>query len=280
MDPPPALPAKRQKPTSREPLERCRRHPPGSRKGHRRVRADHRLCTLRRQGRPDRSAGPTGLAIDGGEGWRADPDLTARWENPIEDHAPITAARWRLCPLTGGLVPGGTSSRRGHHRAPRPACARRGRVRVVDLAGGRGGQPRVDPSPTNANPSRLHCSAWFSSTRWIPLSRRGCLCRQSTSSRALQVATSRCADALDPPGTRCQRRSRAASSLRSSTTSASEPGAYEFRAFARDRAGNESSTIVAPAARRWASTCPCASEPDYAQGSHGRLVSAPGFAKN
>jgi hypothetical protein len=45
---------------------------------------------------------PTGVRLDGGDGWRREYDFVARWENPVERYAPIEAAHWRICPVAGG----------------------------------------------------------------------------------------------------------------------------------------------------------------------------------
>ena len=187
-------------------------------------------------------AGPNGLAIDGGEGWRADPDLTARWENPIEDHAPITAARWRLCPLTGG------------------PC-REGRAAAEDITGLRGlrapgegeyelsiwledaaGNHDVDPKPDGREFALTPPPPALFSTRSIPRIRPGFRCRRSTSSRELPVATSRCAGAAGSAWHALPTTVEGGKLTAFVDDERFEPGAYEFRAFARDRAGNESST--------------------------------------
>jgi len=59
---------------------------------------------------------PAGAAVDGGEGWRRHNSFAVHWENPAQQHAPIAAVHWRLCPLHGGTCasgrkPGGDISR-------------------------------------------------------------------------------------------------------------------------------------------------------------------------
>lgn len=41
---------------------------------------------------------PETLAIDGGDGWRATNKFRVTWKNPVEEHAPIAAAEYELCP--------------------------------------------------------------------------------------------------------------------------------------------------------------------------------------
>ncbi len=59
--------------------------------------------------RVDRTApGAVAVAVAGGEGWRNANNFDLGWTNPDEgDRAPITAANYRLCPVSGGeCVPG------------------------------------------------------------------------------------------------------------------------------------------------------------------------------
>ena len=46
-------------------------------------------------------AAPQELSIDGGDGWRSANGFTIRWRNPEQAAAPIAAAEYRLCPVSG-----------------------------------------------------------------------------------------------------------------------------------------------------------------------------------
>ena len=67
------------------------------------------LAAVDRQIRVDNTAPAkvTGLAVDGGEGWRATNDFTARWNNPPGQYAPISRAHFELCPAAPGAPCGG-----------------------------------------------------------------------------------------------------------------------------------------------------------------------------
>jgi hypothetical protein len=47
-------------------------------------------------------APPSGVAVDGGDGWRATNSFVVRWSNPAPDGAPITSARYKVCPVATG----------------------------------------------------------------------------------------------------------------------------------------------------------------------------------
>jgi hypothetical protein len=51
---------------------------------------------------------PTDLAVVGGEEWRASPDFAVRWRNPTGQHAPLVRAHYTLCRSGGGCAPGGS----------------------------------------------------------------------------------------------------------------------------------------------------------------------------
>ena len=53
---------------------------------------------------------PSDAIVEGGDGWRRANSFNVRWENPIEAHAPIVAARWRLCPVAGGSCTAGRAT--------------------------------------------------------------------------------------------------------------------------------------------------------------------------
>ncbi len=186
-------------------------------------------------------AGPNGLAIDGGEGWRADPDLTARWENPIEDHAPITAARWRLCPLAGG------------------PC-REGRAAAEDITGLRGlrapGEGEYELSIWLEDAAGNHESTRARRTRIrVDSTAPRLVFNESDPADPARVSVSAVDELSGIASGDIEMRRRGGSAWHALPTTVEggkltafvdderfEPGAYEFRAFARDRAGNESST--------------------------------------
>ena len=53
-------------------------------------------ATLRSDNSPP--ARPTGVTVDGGEGWRQSNSFDVSWTNPDGQYAPITGARYSLCP--------------------------------------------------------------------------------------------------------------------------------------------------------------------------------------
>ena len=61
-------------------------------------------------------APPSSVAVEGGDGWRNNNRFSLTWENPIERHAPIAAANWRLCPVAGGSCTTGRSAGRDVNR--------------------------------------------------------------------------------------------------------------------------------------------------------------------
>ncbi|HZG49295.1 MAG TPA: hypothetical protein VEY90_07225, partial [Thermoleophilaceae bacterium] len=60
-------------------------------------------------------APPGSIAVAGGDGWRNVNRFDLSWENPIERHAPIAAAGWRLCPVAGGQCTSGRVNGRDVH---------------------------------------------------------------------------------------------------------------------------------------------------------------------
>jgi 5-hydroxyisourate hydrolase-like protein (transthyretin family) len=46
---------------------------------------------------------PRGLAVDAGEGWKAQNSFAVRWSNPPSEGAPIAAATWQLCPASASI---------------------------------------------------------------------------------------------------------------------------------------------------------------------------------
>ena len=61
-------------------------------------------------------APPSSVSVDGGDGWRNTNRFALGWENPVERHAPIAAANWRLCPVAGGACTAGRSAGRDVNR--------------------------------------------------------------------------------------------------------------------------------------------------------------------
>lgn len=53
-------------------------------------------------------AAPKNLALVDGDGWRARDSFGLRWTNPAEAYAPIVAAHWQLCKVGGGCRTGQT----------------------------------------------------------------------------------------------------------------------------------------------------------------------------
>jgi hypothetical protein len=45
---------------------------------------------------------PRNLTVENGEAWRSRDGFAITWDNPAQQHAPIAAVRWRLCPTGGG----------------------------------------------------------------------------------------------------------------------------------------------------------------------------------
>jgi hypothetical protein len=46
---------------------------------------------------------PVELAVEGGDGWRAANAFSVTWRNPVQAAAPITAARYRICPASNAI---------------------------------------------------------------------------------------------------------------------------------------------------------------------------------
>ena len=89
-------------------------------------------------------AAPEGLVLAGGAGWRSTNRFPAAWRNVVQDHGPITAARYELCPGANGSMeaagcvtgerPGTDISEIADLAAPAPG-AWRARLWLVDAAG-------------------------------------------------------------------------------------------------------------------------------------------------
>ena len=102
-------------------------------------------------------AAPTGMAVDGGDGWRSSRAFTVRWKNPPGQFAPIAKSHWQLC-RTGGSCTTGTAASASLESAAVQVPDQAGdytlRVRLEDAAGNTAGANlsdvvhlRYDPTP-------------------------------------------------------------------------------------------------------------------------------------
>lgn len=77
--------------------------------------------------------------VVGGSGWRRMNGFTVKWSNPAGQHAPVTAARFRACPVGGGTCITGTRTSAGVSSTGAILLPRAGewdaRVWLVDAAG-------------------------------------------------------------------------------------------------------------------------------------------------
>ena len=83
-------------------------------------------------------AAPTGMGVDGGDGWRSSRGFKVHWKNPPGQFAPIAKAHWQLC-RTGGTCTNGDASAASIESATVQVPDQAGdytlRVRLEDQAG-------------------------------------------------------------------------------------------------------------------------------------------------
>jgi len=186
-------------------------------------------------------APPGSVAIDGGGGWRSDPRFSVAWENPVEEHAPIAAARWRLCPVAGGVCTAGRAAGRDIARLDGLSTQREGEYELAvwledeagnqDPARGRVARIRVDGTAPAlsfdehdpGDPTRVSVSSSDSLSGLadgeIEMRRIG-----GAAWHPLETSVSREGLTAYVDDERFER------------------GEYEFRAFGTDAAGNQTST--------------------------------------
>jgi hypothetical protein len=195
-------------------------------------------------------AAPTGVAVDGGEEWRSSRSFTVRWTNPTGQHAPVARAHYKLCKAGGSCVETGP----------------RGGPDIAALEGveppSRGEwqlQVYLEDAAGNADPARVSEVAHLRFDDERP-ERVEFVAPDPDDPQRLRFAVADRVSGI--AGGSIEMRSEGGPWQALPTTlevdhlvariddASLEPGFYEFRAIARDRAGNERSSLDGPQSLR------------------------------